>query len=176
MTPTKTSAFAFALATASFLAVGIPHSASAQAISNNPITLQAQHSNKCVDVAGASQNEGAEIIQYGCKNSKNQHWLFDFKGKNSSGSERYALKAHHSGKCLALSGNANMAPVVQQSCNGSDSQLWQLDMQNGEYRLMNVAVGKCLDVSGASKDDVAKLIGYQCNGQANQTFVLTRAN
>ncbi len=63
----------------------------------------------------------------------------------------YRLASRNSNKLLEATGNADGAPVVQQTFDGSDSQLWNLEWQgNGLYRATHVASDKALDNGGSS--------------------------
>ncbi len=68
-------------------------------------------------------------------------------------------------------GRRNLHTTVRVSnSNSSVSQF------GGTYEIVNINSGKCLDIRGYDFNNHAPLIQYSCNGQANQTFTLTRAS
>ncbi|MFB7454150.1 RICIN domain-containing protein [Streptomyces sp. NPDC056194] len=89
------------------------------------------------------------------------------------GGPYYNLIARHSGKCLDVSDNssADVADVVQYTCNKGLNQQWRLqDAGDGYVRVVAQHSGKCLDVSGASTDDNALVIQYGCTSGTNQQW------
>ncbi|MBO0921959.1 family 43 glycosylhydrolase [Cellulomonas sp. zg-ZUI222] len=65
----------------------------------------------------------------------------------------------------------DLAVVGQWTSNGQPWQRWQVvDAGGGYVTVRSVHSGKCLDVSGASGADGARLIQYTCHGGTNQQF------
>ena len=95
-------------------------------------TLVSRHSQKCLDVAGATSAAGADVIQYTCFNAVNQRFSFIPAGNN-----QYLIKAHHSGKCLEVTGKstANNALIQQQQddCQGEPHQRFTLKSMGSGY-------------------------------------------
>ena len=62
-----------------------------------------------------------------------------------------------------------------QDCNGSNNQAWNItaDANTGAFTVKNVAANRCLDVSGRSYADGARMQIYDCRGNPNQKFKLT---
>jgi len=86
----------------------------------------------------------------------------------------YHLVARHSGKCAAVSENSkvNGASIVQWACNSNpspgDGQVFTLVPQSPEnYEIMANSSGKCMNVSGASKTNGAKVIQWTCEPVSN---------
>ncbi|MCX7634494.1 MAG: RICIN domain-containing protein [Syntrophales bacterium] len=134
------------------------------------VDIIAKHSGKCVDVAGVSISDGANIYQWPCHGGSNQKWRLVDRGEGF-----YEVRAAHSGKCLDVSGPSkdNAANVHQWRCHGGDNQLWQFIPQGGGYYLITSKYsGKCLDVSGVSKDDGANIYQWDCHGGDNQLWKL----
>ncbi|MFL6414918.1 MAG: RICIN domain-containing protein [Bryobacteraceae bacterium] len=74
-----------------------------------------------------------------------------------------SLVASNSGKCLqVLNGAAdNGVPILQQACDGSSAQLWNITARSGTtYSLTAVNTGKSLDVTGGP-DATADGISFQ---------------
>lgn len=131
--------------------------------------ILASHSNKCVDVRGASTSNGAEIIQWSCNGGDNQSWIL-----YPNGTGYYQIKSRISGKCIDVNGGstADGANILQWDCHGGDNQLWGFVAYNGKYKLVAKHSNKCLDVLDASTSDGAKLIQWSCYNGTNQLFGL----
>jgi chitosanase len=129
----------------------------ASAATSGPITGIA---GKCVDVAGASTQNGAAIQLYDCNSSTAQRWTVG----NTDGTIR-AL-----GKCMDVTAAAttNGAKIQLYDCNGSGAQKWTVS--NGA--LVNGGSDKCLDVTDKSSANGARLQIWTCTGAGNQAWVL----
>ncbi|WP_432837297.1 RICIN domain-containing protein [Dactylosporangium sp. CA-092794] len=87
------------------------------------------------------------------------------------------MRPDHSGLCLQANpgngGNANQVP-----CDGNNAtMLWVPQLITGTqdvFRFVNAADNRCLDVNGASKDNGAQILIWDCNGGANQVWRLVR--
>jgi hypothetical protein len=114
---------------------------------------------KCVDVAGASSANGAQVQLYTCNGTGAQAWTVADNG---------SLQAL--GKCLdvAAAGTTDGTRVQLYDCNGTGAQQWTAS--NGE--LINPASGKCLDATGPSSADGTPLQIWTCAGSANQLWNL----
>jgi uncharacterized protein (DUF1800 family) len=87
----------------------------------------------------------------------------------------YQLLAHHSGKCLDVSGTAldDSAAVIQFTCHGGQNQQWRVEaVTGGYYRLVAEHSGKVLDVIYASPNDGAWLIQSEPNGGDSQKWAI----
>lgn len=63
----------------------------------------------------------------------------------------YRIASRNTNKVMDVTGVTNGTPVVQQTFDGDDSQLWDIEWQgNGLYRATNVAATKVLDNNGSS--------------------------
>jgi ricin-type beta-trefoil lectin protein len=82
--------------------------------------LVSRQSGKCLDVSGASTEDGAPIILWQCHGGANQQWRLEPFG------EEYRLVARHSGKCLDVTGWSpeNGTRIIQWQCNGGANQTW----------------------------------------------------
>ena len=80
----------------------------------------ARHSGKCLDVSGASTEDGAAIIQWTCHGGANQQWRLEAVG------EGYRFVARHSGKCLDVTGwsTDDGTGIIQWQCHGGANQTW----------------------------------------------------
>jgi galactose oxidase len=80
-----------------------------------------QNSNQCLDVSSSSMTAGAPVIQWACHGGANQTFSLKPQGKG------YAIVALHSGMCLASASVSTQGQqILQQVCNGSAQQTWQV--------------------------------------------------
>lgn len=70
-----------------------------------------------------SLNNGGEIILFDGNKGNNEQWYFQYAGDSY-----YYIINRHSGLCLEVAGGStdNDAPVIQNTINGADQQLWRL--------------------------------------------------
>jgi hypothetical protein len=138
--------------------------------------LIADHTGKCLDIAGAGVNNGDKAVQWDClgiAQTNQQFRLIPVKN------DLVQIVAAHTNKCLDVSGvsNANNAAVVQWDCLGETqtNQLWKLERKDGNIVAVRPAhTNKCLDVSGASQANGAAVVQWDCLGpaQTNQFWRL----
>ncbi|MFD5384039.1 RICIN domain-containing protein [Streptomyces sp. NPDC127074] len=79
----------------------------------------------------------------------------------------------HSGLCLEIRGDSteNGAWANQWTCNGSDTQKWELRYVTSDYvTIHNKNSGKCLEIRGDSKVDGATANQWTCNGSDTQQW------
>lgn len=96
-------------------------------------------------------------------------------GTGGTGIRGAALKAAHSGLCLAVpAGNTtNGSPVTQQPCSGKPEQSWTARAVAGGTALVNDASGKCLDLSLAvPAGPGSRIYQWDCVGVANQSWTV----
>jgi galactose oxidase len=84
-----------------------------------------QNSNLCMDVSNDSLKAGAPVIQWDCNGGANQTYSLTPQGSG------YAIIASHSGMCLAAASVTAEGPqILQQVCNGSAKQTWEVSGLN----------------------------------------------
>ena len=108
-----------------------------------------------MDVNGASQNDGAQIIQHDCHGGKNQDFAVSFENG------QLVLTAQHSNKVVSIEGakKVNGANAQQQSNKNSSNQKYIVRPKGGnKYQLVSVNSNKCLDVYGGGKQNGARII------------------
>ena len=96
---------------------------------NEYYKIIADNSGECVDVTGASKDDGANIQLSTCADVDNQKYTLE------AGADGYAkIIAKHSGKCLDLAGGGSDdgVNIQQYECVGSgdvsaDNQLWKIE-------------------------------------------------
>jgi Ricin-type beta-trefoil lectin domain-like len=96
-------------------------------VSSNNLIFKANHSNKCLDVAGRSLQHAARVVQHTCDYGPSQTWQAIYL-RSVNGVPYYLLQNRNSSRCLDVSnyGTANGTPVVQADCMGTDNQIWDL--------------------------------------------------
>ncbi|MDO6762622.1 glycoside hydrolase family 11 protein [Agarivorans sp. 1_MG-2023] len=135
---------------------------------NYAVKLQAKHSKKCLDVAGVSNNNGANIQQYDCGGGNNQKWKF-----YSQGNGWYTVQAQHSSKCLDVAGPStnNGANIHQYAChNGGNQQFKLYDQGGGWFTMQAKHSSKCIEVGSSNQNNGANVNQYNCHNASNQQF------
>jgi hypothetical protein len=134
--------------------------------------VKAVHSDKCLDVAGASLDNGAAIHQWDCHGRANQQWRFHYLATGNI----HEIVSANSSKCMDVKGAslANLAPIIQWSCSGASNQKWKLtEVTSGIFELRAVQSGKCLEISGGSTANGALAVQNSCVTTNKQRFRLT---
>ncbi|MGJ6967767.1 lectin [Streptosporangium sp. G11] len=116
-------------------------------------------SGRCLDVANASQANGAQAQIWDCNGQNNQRWT-------PTGADELRV---YGNKCLDVSNmsTADGALVHIWDCNGQSNQKWRL---NGDGSITAVGANKCLDVPNYSTANGVKLQIWSCNGGGNQRW------
>ncbi|MEU8323933.1 PHB depolymerase family esterase [Nonomuraea sp. NPDC048881] len=116
-------------------------------------------SGRCLDVAGASQTNGAQAQIWDCHGQPNQQWT-----STASGELRV-----YGGKCLDVANRstADGAGVIIWDCGGQSNQQWRF---NADGSITAVGANKCLDVPSNSTANGVKLQIWSCSGAANQRW------
>ncbi|MEM9456189.1 MAG: glycosyl hydrolase family 8 [Myxococcota bacterium] len=167
--PNLVHAFAVLHAAGRYEIYGLDNNGDGGGLDGTVHRLNAKHSGRCVDVAGASTTNGAHIQQWGCYDGNNQKWRFERSGDD------FRIVSVSSDRCMEVkdASTANGATVQQWSCHGGDHQLWTVESANGgALRLRNKKSGKCLDVAGVSQSNGAHMQQWNCSGGDNQAFNL----
>ena len=137
------------------------------------------------DVAGASTDWGAEVIQWDVNGGHNQQWRLEPVGTTAN---EFKIVNRNSGQCLSIDAAAtnyyNGEKIIQFPCNGATTQNWIFR----PVSIVNIAVE--YSIAAASQPNyVIDIAGYSANlglqleiwqdrsingNQAmNQTFYLT---
>ncbi|MFF0862213.1 PHB depolymerase family esterase [Nonomuraea sp. NPDC003560] len=119
-------------------------------------------SGRCLDVAGASQANGAQAQIWDCHGQPNQQWT-----STASGELRV-----YGGKCLDVANRATAdgSGVIIWDCSGQSNQQWRF---NADGSITAVGANKCLDVPSNSTANGVKLQIWSCNGGSNQRWTRT---
>ncbi|WP_061293264.1 extracellular catalytic domain type 1 short-chain-length polyhydroxyalkanoate depolymerase [Herbidospora cretacea] len=121
--------------------------------------LRGVASNRCLDISGASQANGAIVQIWDCNGQANQRWT-------STAANELRI---YGGKCLDVSGNstANGAAVSIWDCNGQNNQKWRF---NSDGSITAIGANKCLDIVGSGTANGSRLQIYTCHGGGNQKW------
>ncbi|WP_250214303.1 lectin [Acrocarpospora catenulata] len=116
-------------------------------------------SNRCLDVTGVSQTNGAQLQIWDCNGQANQQWT-------STGSSELRV---YGNKCLDVNGGgtADGTAVIIWDCNGQNNQKWRF---NSDGSITAVGANKCLDISGYGTANGTKVQIWTCHGGTNQKW------
>lgn len=136
-----------------------------------PFSITAKHSGKCLNVAGASSANNANVQQYPCVGAENERWWLT--PDVATNPTQFEFKAAHSGKCLDIAGGsiANNGNAQQYDCIGVANERWLVQSAgDGYFYIKNANSGKCLTVAGASTSTNANVDQFTCVSADNQKW------
>jgi hypothetical protein len=144
---------------------------SAPQVPSGWVNIVSKNSGKCMDVVYMSLAPAAGLIQYDCWGGDNQKFMF------TPVSGGFMITAKHSGMGLDVAGGPSAtfdgASLIQWPFWGGTNEIFRVNPTSDGYLTINpVNSGKCLDVSGVSKDNGAPLIQWSCWGGDNQKWTL----
>ncbi|MFW6691149.1 non-reducing end alpha-L-arabinofuranosidase family hydrolase [Streptomyces sp. MAR4 CNX-425] len=121
--------------------------------------LRSAASDRCLDVSGASQEDGAYLQIWDCHGGANQQWTYTDDGRLTV----------YGDKCLDVPDHATTAGTRVQiwSCSGGANQQWQV---NADGTIVGLESGLCLDVEGADTANGTAVVLWTCNGGSNQEW------
>jgi TolB-like protein len=130
--------------------------------------IVSMHSDKYLDIKGASAADGANLQIFSPHGGSNQQWMFERSGAY------YKIKSKTSGKCIDVKGASkeNGANLQQYNCHSNDNQLWRLEPVGDYFKIINKNSSKCMDVKSFGKGDGTNVQQYKCNGGSNQLWKL----
>jgi Ricin-type beta-trefoil lectin domain-like len=168
---TRLLATAAALAAAPAVLLGLaagPASATTYSATNVYLAPESSSVTQFLDVSGASQSWGAQVIQWYLNGGANQKWNI----QNLADGNKEFVNAN-SGQCLTTDGVAGDG-VYQFPCVGAKSQEWSTNLVVGnatDYTIKSALSGLYLDVNGGSRNAGAVIDTWYGNGGNNQYFV-----
>ncbi len=140
----------------------LPTGLGSQRVAEGLYTMQLVHSDKCLDLAGASQSNGAAVQQWNCNSTqKSKQWQLV-----ALGGDNYKVVNVNSGKVLEVAGGstADGATVQQGDETGGHHQKWKLvGVGNGSYQLVAAHSNKCIEVADGVGYDGANLRQVACS-------------
>jgi hypothetical protein len=141
---------------------------------NTWYTIESRHSGLVLDIANASTQPGAALIQNTRNDGASQQFRFI-----DAGGGYFRIQARHSGHVLDVSGRnaANGADIVQWNDLNGTNQQWRLtENADGYHSIVNRFSGKALDVWERSTAPGARVSQYTPNGAPNQQWRLVPAD
>nr|WP_254910075.1 RICIN domain-containing protein [Micromonospora sp. NBS 11-29] len=120
--------------------------------------LRSASANRCLDVNGASQTDGAVVQIWDCNGGTNQRWTL-------SASNQLTV---YGNKCLDVPSTASGTRARIMTCTGGSNQQWRL---NADGTIVGVGSGLCLDVNGAGTANGTAVQIWTCNGGSNQQWI-----
>lgn len=127
-------------------------------------------SNRCVEVAAVSKDNGANVQLWDNNGVTGQIWKF---AEESEGV--YRIKNAYSNKYLSLDSshkNEEGANVLQLSSSGGDDQLWRAEVYNNKLMFINVHSNYVLDCYGGYADNGTNIQVWSRNNSKAQLFEL----
>ncbi len=121
---------------------------------------------KCLDVCGASREEGQGIILFENNRQWNQRFVLRYVGDGY-----YVLQIFGSQMVVSVANGSDI--VCQMTYEETDNQLWSIEEVNSDqFRFVNKQTDKVLDVEGARTEDRTRVIAWEKNQGLNQAFWL----
>lgn len=139
--------------------------ASAEELQPGEYRVSSSSSGLCLDAERGSRNAGSQVQQFGCHGGLNQRLrLIPF-------GDSWILRAMHSELCLARRDDGTL---VQEDCDGSESQFFQLSAptgaDEGDYRILGGNL--CLEDRNAEAPYRVAMKACDDAGAARQTWSL----
>ncbi|MCX5328183.1 non-reducing end alpha-L-arabinofuranosidase family hydrolase [Streptomyces sp. NBC_00140] len=121
--------------------------------------LRGVDSGRCLDVAGVSQTDGANVHIWDCHGGTNQQWTLTDS----------AQLTVYGNKCLDARGGATTpgTPVQIWTCTGTENQQWRV---NPDGTITGVRSGLCLEAAGWGKANGTGVQLWSCHGGTNQKW------
>ena len=118
--------------------------------------VSAAHSGQCLDVSGAGQADGANVIQWSCHGGANQQLQFRLITPTT---DTYTVVFSHSGKCMDIASASTSAGanVQQWTCNGTAAQAFRLVARGADFALVNTNSNLVVEVAGGSQTSGANI-------------------
>lgn len=136
-----------------------------------PWTWKNVHSNKCMDILGASTAPEARAVQYTCVyGGVSQQWFLWLVTETTFNNSYYIGNAH-SGQCLTPLSSARGAELVQTYCVNGASQDWWTPIDS--YRTWrNDYTGYLIEVDRASSSNFARIVQWSGHDYTHQQWEL----
>lgn len=128
------------------------------------------NSNRCVEVAAVSKDNGANVQLWDNNGVTGQIWKFVEESEGV-----YRIKNAYSNKYLSPDSshkNEEGCNVLQLSSNGRDDQLWRAEVYNNKLMLINVHSNYVLDCYGGYADNGTNIQVWSRNNSKAQLFEL----
>lgn len=133
------------------------------------------NTNRCVDVAAVSMDNGANVNSWSSYGTNWQKWQF-VRTENGL----YKIINVNSGKCLEVAGqdtNVNGGNVQQWDYVGGNNQKWKLWLtKDNKLVFLNLATQRALNITGDTATNGANVTIQDRNLSANQSWTLRRTS
>lgn len=143
-------------------------------ISEGTYTISSRHSGLVLEVASASQDNGANVVQWA--DNGGAHQQFDV---NNLGNGYYSIRPAHSGKSLDVF-EFSLEPggeIRQWDYLGNDNQQWQIQsVGSGYYKIISRLSGLALDVWEWSDSNGGDIRQWDDTGSHNQHWAFEPAS
>ncbi|WP_051765987.1 RICIN domain-containing protein [Streptomyces sp. NRRL F-5135] len=169
--PSRATVLAFAAAMSLFGAVGAADALPSSAAAIEYHTYHNLATGKCLDIRGASQNEGAVVQQFTCNSKDHQEFT-----QLAAAGGTFTLVARVGKKCVDVqdASTADGAGVRMHTCSGAASQRWTATpVATGAYQIQNVHSGKCLQDAGMPSGSRREVRQATCDGAPAQVWQKT---
>ncbi|MFE8986868.1 family 43 glycosylhydrolase [Streptomyces collinus] len=153
------------------LGASLPGPSGEPATTSTAYTVTNRNSGKCLEVAGSSAADGANVQQYGCNGGAHQRWRLE-----DLGDDTHRLVNVATGKVLdtADCSTADGADLRQWSWLNNTCQRFRfVATDSGYVRIANQASGKVADVAGCSTADGADVRQWSWLNNTCQQWKLT---
>ncbi|WP_158078629.1 RICIN domain-containing protein [Microbulbifer mangrovi] len=140
-------------------------------VENGRYAIVSRHSGLALDVTGGSNEDGANIQQWGYGGGAWQQFDVTYQGNGY-----YSIRAAHSGKSVDVADMSLEAgtSIVQWSYWGGDGQLWSIQpVDSGFYTITSKLNGMALDVWEWSTENGGDIRQYTAWGGEAQQFGFT---
>lgn len=146
-------------------------------------TAVVEHSGMCLEVPGAVNTDGVQLVQNTCNGRPEQNIRFQVF---DSARQLYNLIATHSNLCLGATtiSGANGVALVQRACSDPTNnatlqfRIERLDATSNRYRLRNVGQNRCVDVANSDTRPNRPVQHWDCQSPTagrNQNWMLAGA-
>ncbi|BBH63878.1 hypothetical protein ACTI_05630 [Actinoplanes sp. OR16] len=150
----------------------LPSDAAAAPVAGGTYQVAVKKSGMCIDVPGASKDNGALLQQWGC--SAGAGWQ---QFKLVAAGSNVLIQNVSSGKCIDVPAWSKTSGqrVQQYNCAGSQTnQQWRITASGtGTFQVINVNSGLCLSDQGASMASGASIIQETCTANSNKQWAFT---
>ncbi|MBC9724147.1 family 43 glycosylhydrolase [Streptomyces sp. TRM68367] len=155
------------------LGTSMPGPSGEPASASTTYTLSNRNSGKCLEVAGGSGSDGANVQQWACNGGSNQRWRLE-----DLGDDTHRLVNVATGKVLDTQdcSSADGADLRQWSWLNNTCQRFRFLATDGGYvRVVNQATGKVADVANCATGDGADVRQWSWLNNACQQWRLSPA-
>jgi Ricin-type beta-trefoil lectin domain-like len=134
-------------------------------VTGRPVNIVNSATGFCLDVTGASSNQGVQLDAWTCNAGSNQNWTMSVQGGG------YSVTTQLDGQVMDASGQSTQSgsAVIQWPANGGTNQQWTFTSNgSGAYTIRNVGSSLCLQP--ASTANGALMEQVSCSSSTSQLW------